>query len=96
MNKRRVYRRNGNVITRCIAGETILVPVSGQLADMRRLYSLNRVAEYIWERIDGEAELAVVRQEILDRFEVDEAKADGEIQAFVDSLLAAGLIHEVS
>ena len=56
--RQKVFIKNEEVISRKIAGETILVPVRGRLADMRRIFTLNPVAEYIWHRIDGKNTIA--------------------------------------
>ena len=39
----RRYRRQDDIVSRHIAGETILVPVTARLADMQRIYALNAV-----------------------------------------------------
>ena len=38
---------------------------------MQRIFMLNRVAEFVWERLGGEATLAEIRDGVLERFEAD-------------------------
>src|SRR5688500_16836951 len=47
----RTYRRAGGVITRRIAGETVIVPMPGTQASARetRFFVLNGTAERLWE-----------------------------------------------
>ena len=89
-----VYRKRGDIVTRRIAGETVLVPVSGKLADMQRLFSLSGVGEFIWERIDGRASLAAIREGIMERFEVDRDESEADLIEFTSRLLESGLIEE--
>lgn len=91
-----VFRKRGEIVSRAIAGETILVPIKGKLADMQRIFSLSPVASYIWDRIDGEKSLAMVLDEVNAGFDVAETEAERDLREFVDELLEAGLIEAVS
>ena len=37
-----------------IAGETIVVPIRGQVGDLESIYNLNEVGSVIWEMTDGQ------------------------------------------
>lgn len=87
-----VYRKNPDVVERDIAGETILVPIKGKLADMQRIFSLNPVAAYIWRQMDGRKSLGEIRDGLLKEFEVTEEAAETDIEEFVGELLGASLI----
>ncbi|MEW6356548.1 MAG: PqqD family protein [Planctomycetota bacterium] len=91
----KVFRRRAEIVTRKIAGETILVPIRGKLADMQRLFALNPVAEYVWDRIDGKTTVGEIRQGILSDFETSEEEVDRDIKEFVKELLDADLVEEV-
>lgn len=86
-----IWRREGEVVVRRIAGETLLVPVRGRLADMRQVFFTGRVGEFIWEHLDGLRTLAQLRDEITARFAVTPAEAGRDLAAFVAELKAAGL-----
>jgi hypothetical protein len=90
-----VYRRNTDVIGRQVLGETLLVPIRGELADLQRIFALNAVAEHIWSMLDGEHDLAAVRDSVVDRFEVEPVEAEADVTEFVEQLSAAGLIAKV-
>jgi hypothetical protein len=83
------------MIGRKILGETLLVPIRGELADLRRIFALNPVAQHIWEALDGVRDLARVCESIVVRFEVDPAQAEADVVEFVGQLSGAGLIVEV-
>lgn len=89
-----VYRKVGQVVCRRVAGEAVLVPVRGRLADMQRLFALDPVGEVVWQRIDGVTPLAGVRDAVLEEFEVGREQAEADIAAFAGDLAAAGLVEQ--
>jgi hypothetical protein len=91
----KVFEKTGNIVSRKIAGELFLVPVSGKLADMQRMFALTTVAEFIWERIDGKVSMDNIRNDIIVSFHVDEEQASSDIQEFMAELLKEGLAREV-
>ncbi len=90
----RVFKKKDEIVSREIAGETILVPISGKLADMQKIFAVDVVAEYIWQHLDGENDLSAIRGRVVKGFDVDEQQAGDDILEFVDQLLNAGLIVE--
>jgi len=91
-----VFRKREEIVSREIAGETILVPIRGELVDMQKIFSLNPVGAHVWERLDGRRPLAEIRDDVLDGFEVDRTQADADIEEFIGELLGAGLIAEAT
>ena len=96
MARETVYRKREEIVSREIAGETILVPIRGKLVDMQRIFSVNSVGAHIWQQLDGERSLAAIRENVLNAFEVQRDRADADIQEFVGELLDAQLIVEAS
>lgn len=92
----KVYEKNMDVISRRIAGELFLVPISGELANMQSMFALTSVAEFIWEKLDGQRNLRAIRDDVVARFEVERAQADSDVHAFVTELIAAGLVREAA
>lgn len=86
------YRRTDGNVTRVIAGETLIVPVRGHVADLESIFRLNDVGTFIWERIDGAAAsdlAAAVERE----FSVSPQQASSDTLAFLQSLAAARLVE---
>jgi len=90
-----IFRKRGEIVARDIAGETILVPVRGNLADMQRIFSLSPVAAFLWEQIDGKQELQMILAKVIEDFEVEREDASSDLREFITELLEAGLIEEV-
>ena len=86
------FQKKENIVTREIAGETLLVPISGDLANMERIFTLDPVAACIWEQLDGEKSLEDIRDGLLNAFEVEKEQAEADILEFVHELAKANLV----
>ncbi|MFW6107388.1 MAG: PqqD family protein [bacterium] len=91
-----VFAKRGETVSREIAGETLLVPIRGKLADLQRIFAANPVGAHIWHQLDGRTPLGEVRDSVLDTFDVESERAEADVQDFVAELLEAGLIEETS
>ena len=90
-----VFRKNTEIVSREIARETILVPISGQLADLQRIFTLNPLAEYIWQHLDGERNLQEIANSIVSTFDVQKEQVVADLQEFIPALLKENLITGV-
>jgi hypothetical protein len=90
-----VPRKRDDLLTRQIAGETIVVPIRGKLADMQRIFAMNPVAEFVWDRIDGLKNVEQISGEVSDHFDVSEAQARSDVLEFVSELAEAGLVESL-
>jgi hypothetical protein len=90
---REVYKKKDDIVYRKLAGETILVPISGRLADMQMIFALNPVGEFIWEELDGSRTLQQIREDIQSSFDVAREEANADLEAFIAELLKEGLIE---
>ncbi|MEW6052912.1 MAG: PqqD family protein [Nitrospirota bacterium] len=86
------FVKKEDIVHRSIAGETILVPVKGKLADMQRIFALNPVAAFVWNQLDGRKTLGDIRSETISHFEGGQGQADADIEEFIAQLLKEGLI----
>lgn len=83
------------MVTRQIAGETLLVPIRSQVADMQNIFALTHdSAEYIWQQLDGKQNLEQIHQGIMDNFQVENRQSLSDLQEFISQLLDAGIIEE--
>ena len=89
------YRKKENIVTRQIAGETLLVPIYGDLANMEKIFTLDSVAAFIWEQLDGETRLKDIRDNVLDAFDVDKEQAETDMFEFIDELVKADLVETI-
>lgn len=88
----RLFKRREDVVSRHIAGETILVPIRSKLADMQRIFALNAVGEHIWNEMDGTKTVGDLCGSVVAAFEVSEEEAVKDAQEFLGQLIEAGLV----
>ena len=91
-NWSRIYSRAENIVSRDIAGEKILVPIRGNLADMQHIFTLNSVGVFIWDQLDGNTKLADVRDLLLVHFDVNHEQAEQDILDFIDQVTESSLV----
>ena len=87
------FRKKGEFVTRSIAGETLVVPVRGQVGDLDAIYRLNDVAAFIWEQFDDRKSATEIVEAVQGEFDVAREQAEGEVSEFIDALKAAGMIE---
>ena len=84
-----------DVVVREVAGEIILVPVTGSLAATRCIFSTNEIGRFIWERLDGKHSVAAIHRDISACFDVNPEQAWEDLQGFVKEMQKEALIREV-
>lgn len=67
--------------------ETILLDTKTQ-----EYFSLNEVGSIIWEILSEKRELKLVKDELLNRYDIDEKQLEKDILSFVEALVEKGLI----
>jgi hypothetical protein len=96
MNVTARFRKNDQIAGRRIAGESFLVPVCGKPVDMENIFVLNPLADFIWQRLDGEHSLEKIIAEIVSAFAVERKQASADTIDFIGQLLANHLVDEVA
>jgi hypothetical protein len=80
-------------VTRQIAGETLIVPVAGNVADLESVYVLNEVGSRVWELLRTPVAVDEIVTTVVDEFAVDPARAREDLVAFLDALVSRGLVR---
>jgi hypothetical protein len=96
MNMASRFRKKDRIAGRRIAGESFLIPVCGRPVDMENIFVLNPLADFIWQRLDGERTLEAIVAEIVAVFDVAAGQAGADARKFVGELLRHGLAEELA
>jgi hypothetical protein len=88
-----IYKARERIVARQVGDQMLLVPISGEMADLQRVFTLNAVAEFVWGRLDGERTLADICREIASEFEVDADDAQRDALELLAELQAQGLVE---
>jgi len=88
------YVRSQSVVSRVIAGETLIIPVRKGVGDLASIYSLNQVASCIWRAIEAPRN----KEEIIDSLEIEflgeRQQMERDVETFLVEMKAAGLVSE--
>ncbi|HVO33748.1 MAG TPA: PqqD family protein, partial [Elusimicrobiota bacterium] len=86
------FQKQPHMVTRRVAGEIILVPVVRQVDAEASLFTLDDVAAFLWERIDGRRTGGELAAELQQAYAVDAATAGADVGRFLAQLQDAGAI----
>jgi len=87
------YTKDSDLVTRNVAGETIIVPVRNNVGDLDSIYTLNVVGSTIWELINGKNSITQIVEAVHNAYEVTPEEAEKDTLDFIKNLEEAGLIH---
>ena len=83
-------------VTRQIAGETLVVPVSGHVMDLQSIFVLNPVASRIWELLGAPTTVDLIAGTIAAEFAVSRQHAADDVVEFLEALGGRGLIEQLA
>jgi hypothetical protein len=87
------FRKKGDYVARVIAGETIVVPIRGQVGDLESIYNLNEVGSLLWELMDGQTPVRGMVEAVCREFDVTPEQAEVDTLEFLNGLEAAGVVE---
>lgn len=91
----KIYVKNPDVIFRHIAEEFILVPIRQKVVDLKSVYTLNEVAAFIWELIDGKNDTSKIVYKVVEEFDVDSLCAAKDTKEMFSQLEGLQLIQGI-
>jgi hypothetical protein len=91
----RSFSISSDLTTRVIAGETLIVPVTGRVGDLDSIYTLNEVGTTIWQMINGQIKVRQIVESVSREYDVSREEAERDVVELIDSLAEAGLIRAV-
>lgn len=80
------------VVSREVAGETILVPIKSSTKELDDIFTLNEVASRIWDLIDGERTAAGIATIIASEYDVAPEDALTDTRELIARFAGAGVI----
>ena len=92
-NLARCYTKETNLVTRDIAGETIIVPVKSNVGDLDSIYTLNELGTLIWQLIDGKNSISQIIKSICDTYDVTPEIAEKDAIEFLSAMEERGLVR---
>jgi hypothetical protein len=84
--------RDKDIVTREVAGETIIVPIKGRVGDLDSIYTLNEVGTFIWQHLGSEPTVSQLVDAVVGEYHVGAEEAEKDVECFLGSLEDTGLI----
>lgn len=85
-------RARRNIEIRQIAGENLLIPVAENAGMVNGLMVLSESGALLWDRLQQETDRQALIDCLLAEYEVDEARAGADVDAFLRQLREAKLL----
>lgn len=89
------YSRSQSVVSRQIAGETLVVPIRGKVGDLASIYSFNETGSVLWVALEHPRSVENLTHLLCQTYEVTWDDAQRDANAFVVEMEAAGLLAQV-
>ncbi len=77
---------------RKVAGNYIIVPVGTEAVDFNGLITTNETGAFLWQKLSEDISNEDLLSALLDEYEIDEATARDDIDAFLNKLIESELL----
>lgn len=93
LNDDDVLEHADDVVAQDAGEERVLVPLRTDVADLSRVWNLNRTAARVWDLVDGSRTVADVVTAVVARYDVPPETARAEVRSLLTSMLSASLMR---
>jgi hypothetical protein len=93
MWKEEKFVRSQSVVSRVVAGETLIVPVRAKVGDLASIYSFNGTGTLIWAQLELPRTVSQLAEAVAEEYEVELAQAESDVKDFVTEMKSAGLVE---
>ena len=88
-----IFVRSQSVVSRRVAGETLIVPVRGKVGDLASIYSFNETGSLIWQSLESPKGLAELIGVVEQEYAIDHEQAKRDVKQFLNDMLSADLVQ---
>lgn len=81
-----LYKLKSKFVAREVGNELIIVPLSGNVAQMNALFTLNETGKFIWENVTDSNSIDDMVTLMTDEFDIDNQTARKDIEAFLHKI----------
>jgi hypothetical protein len=87
-----VFMRSQAVVSRRVAGETLIVPVRGKVGDLGSIYSFNETGSLIWQSLETPKGLSELISAVEQEYAIGQEQAERDVTQFLNDMLSVGLV----
>lgn len=89
------HARSASLVSREVAGETIVVPICKGVGDLDSVFTFNQVGRSLWGLLETGHSVEELTNWVVTHFEVGAKQASDDVQRYLAELQEAGLIRTV-
>jgi hypothetical protein len=89
------HTRNTAIVSREVAGETIVVPICRGVGDLDSVYTFNPVGRSLWRLLEQGHSIEELADWVATHYEVDAKQAFLDVQSYLAELQEIGLVRTV-
>ena len=89
------HARNTAIVSREVAGETIVVPICRGVGDLDSVYTFNPVGKDLWHLLEQGRTTEELADWVATHYEVTAEQAAPDVQSYLAELQEVGLIRAV-
>jgi hypothetical protein len=89
------HTRNSAIVSREVAGETIVVPICRGVGDLDSVYTFNPVGRILWRLLENGQSAEELANWVAANYEVDAKQALVDVQSYLSELQDVGLVRTV-
>jgi hypothetical protein len=89
------HTRNTAIVSREVAGETIVVPICRGVGDLDSVYTFNPVGRSLWRLLENSHSVEELANWVATHYEVDAKQAVADVQSYLSELQEVGLVRTV-
>jgi len=86
MDLQKIYKMKSKFVVRGVGNELILVPLTGNVAQMNELFTMNETGRFIWENISEKTTVEDIENLMTEAFSIDRDTAKIDIENFIKKL----------
>ncbi len=86
MDINKIYRNKSKFVVREVGNELILVPLTGNIAKMNEMFTMNETGKFIWENIEENTTVENLVEKLVSEFQVDESIARADTEKFIQQV----------
>jgi hypothetical protein len=89
------HTRNTAIVSREVAGETIVVPICRGVGDLDSVYTFNPVGRSLWRLLEQGHSAEELADWVATHYEVNAKQAFADVQSYLAELQEIGLVRTV-
>lgn len=85
-------KQSPDFLLRDVADSLVLVPVGAATERFPGMITLNETGKFLWDALETEQTLDSLTERLLEQYQVEQAQAREDVEAFLKKLCAVGAV----